>query len=95
MGGAGATTGGIPNMRTSTSLMGTLAYLSPEQARREEVDTRTDIYSLGVVLYEMATGSPTFRGEKTGELIGAILHQMPSKPSASNPATPAVLERIS
>jgi serine/threonine protein kinase len=76
------------------SPMGTLAYLSPEQARGEVVDTRTDIFSLGVVLYQMATGQPAFRGETTGELIGAILQQTPVKPSIVNPAVPARLERI-
>jgi len=76
------------------SIAGTLAYLSPEQARSEEVDIRTDIYSLGVVLYQMATGRPTFRAETSEELIGAILHQTPIKPSVLNPPVPASLERI-
>ncbi len=76
------------------SVMGTLAYLSPEQARGEEVNALTDIFSFGVVLYQMATGRPAFRGETSGELIGAILHQTPAKPSTVNPALPHSLERI-
>ena len=79
---------------SSSRLVGTLAYLSPEQVRGEPVDTRTDIYALGAVLYQMATASLTFRCEKTGELIGSILHRLPARASASNPAIPARLERI-
>lgn len=75
-------------------LMGTPAYLSPEQARNEEVDARTDIFSLGLVLYEMATGRPTFRGRTSGELIEAILNETPAKPSTLNSAVPARLERV-
>ena len=76
------------------SVMGTLAYLSPEQARGEELDRRTDIYSLGVVLYQMATGQPPFRGNTSGELITAILHQTPAKPSTLNASVPSRLEHV-
>jgi len=76
------------------TVIGTVAYLSPEQARGEEVDTRTDIYSVGVVLYEMATGHPTFRAETSRELIHAILNDTPTKPSALNRAVPSRLEHI-
>jgi non-specific serine/threonine protein kinase len=76
------------------SVMGTLAYLSPEQARGEEVDARSDIFSLGLVLYEMVTGRPAFRAEAAEELIDAILHASPVKPSALNPAAAGDLERI-
>jgi eukaryotic-like serine/threonine-protein kinase len=76
------------------TLMGTLAYLSPEQARGEEADSRTDIFSLGSVMYEMATGRQPFYGETVAELLTAILTEYPLRASESNVAVPRSLERI-
>lgn len=75
-------------------LMGTPAYLSPEQARNEEVDARTDIFSFGLVMYEMATGHATFRGQTSGELIRAILYETPTRPSLLNRAASGRLEHV-
>jgi eukaryotic-like serine/threonine-protein kinase len=73
---------------------GTAVYMSPEQARSEDLDVRSDIFSLGVVLYEMATGKKPFSGTNVVMTLDAVLHQKPPAPSAVNPNLPKELEGI-
>jgi eukaryotic-like serine/threonine-protein kinase len=73
---------------------GTVAYMSPEQVRARELDVRTDLFSFGSVLYEMATGRIAFGGSSSGEICGAILHQQPAPPAQINPALPVSVEAI-
>jgi Tfp pilus assembly protein PilF len=76
------------------STLGTMSYMSPEQVRAQPLDTRTDLFSFGVVLYEMATATRPFRGESSGIIIDAILNRAPAPAVSVNPDLPEQLQRV-
>ena len=92
--GNGASATEMLDLTIPGSTVGTAAYMSPEQAKGDPLDSRTDLFSLGSVLYEMATGRPPFEGRSTAEVFAALLMKEPQSISLSNPAMPAALDPI-
>src|SRR5439155_22077604 len=93
-----STLSGLPTrdngLTAAGAIVGTLQYMPPEQLEGREADARTDIFALGAVLYEMATGQPAFRGQSQASLVAAILSSDPPSMLELAPMSPAALDRI-
>src|SRR5712692_178468 len=84
----------VESLSAAGTQLGTIPYMSPEQVRGEQLDSRTDLFSFGAVLYEMTTGTSTFSGATPGAVIDSILHGTPKPPMRLNPSVSADLDRI-
>ncbi len=81
-------------LTSAGAMLGTVAYMSPEQVKARDLDARTDLFSFGAVLYEMATGRMPFEGESSGDICGTIIRDQPPPPSQLNPEMPPGLEAV-